>query len=303
MKESNMKKLLLSAITASLLLGTTAVAKEEAAKDATVKQVNTIAVNNAKEDAKSTEVKLAAEAIDSLKHAKDAFLALKQKDAKKATEELEKAIGKLEVILAAKDAPEFLPIDNVIRVQEFVGTAKDVDMAVKTAKDLLDDGKVQQARAILLPLTSEIDVTVVSLPLASYPDALKLAAKYVHDDQLDKAKEVLYIALSTFTEVTQVVPIPLFESADLIAAASRVAKENKTQALKYLDAASDALDVAEKLGYVSRSTTTYKVLHEEIEKVQKEIKGKNEAEKLFDSLKEKVKDFKAKVFSEKSEKK
>ena len=78
---------------------------------------------------------------------------------------------------------------------------------------------------------------------------------------------------------------------------------HKTQVLHYLDAASDALDVAEKLGYVSKSTTTYKVLHEEIEKVQEEIKGKNEAAKLFDSLKAKLKDFKEKVFSEKSEKK
>jgi len=298
-----MKKLLLSTVAASLLLGTPVVAKEEAAKDATVKQVNTIAINNAKEDAKSVQKKLASEAIDSLKHAQDAYLALKKKDAKKATEDLEKAIGKLEVILASEKAPKFLPIDNVIKVQEFVGTSKDVDLAVKRAKDLLDKGKVQQAREILIPLTSQIDITVVSLPLASYPDALKLAAKYVHDDQLDKATEVLHIALSTFTEVTQVVPIPLFESADLIAAASRVAKENKTQALEYLTAASDALDVAEKLGYVSKSTTTYKVLHEEIEKVQKEIKGKNEAEKLFDSLKAKLKDFKEKVFAEKSEKK
>jgi hypothetical protein len=36
-------------------------------------------------------------------------------------------------------------------------------------------------------------------------------------------------------------------------------------------------------------------LHEEIRKIQKEIKGKNEAEKLFEELKE----FKEKIFSEK----
>ncbi|SFZ98734.1 hypothetical protein MNB_SV-5-1407 [hydrothermal vent metagenome] len=298
-----MKKLLLSTITASLLLGTTVIAKEEVSKDATVKQVNTIAMNNAKEDAKNTQKKLVTEAIDSLKYAQNAYVALDKKDAKKATEDLEKAIGKLEVILAAKDAPKLLPVNNIINVHKFVGTSKDVELAVKTAKEFLDDGKVQQAREILLPLKSQIDITVVSLPLVSYPDALKLAAKYVHEEKLDKAKEVLYVALSSFTEVTQIVPIPLFESSDLIAAASKVAKENKTLALEYLDAASDSLDVAEKLGYVSRSTTTYKVLHEEIEKVQKEINGKNEAEKLFDSLKEKLKDFKAKVFSEKSEKK
>jgi len=187
----------------------------------------------------------------------------------------------------------------VIRVQEFVGSAKDVDLALKNVKSLLDDGKVQEARALMLPLVSEIDITVVSLPLVSYPDALKLAAKYIHDNKPDKAKEVLYIALSTFTEVTQVVPIPLLESTDLIAAASRVAKKDKERAIKYLDGASDALDVAEKLGYVSKSETTYKVLHEEIKKVQKEIRGKNEAEKLFDELKAKLKEFKEKMFSEK----
>ena len=297
-----MKQFLLSAITASLLLGTTAFAAEQASKDATVKQVHKVAVNNATEDAKNTQKKLVDEAIDSLEFAQDALLALDKKDAKQATEKIEKAIGKLEVILSAKDAPKFLPINNVVKVQEFMGTSKDIDIAVETAKDLLSEGKVQQARALILPLVSEIDITTVSLPLVSYPDALKLAAKYIHDEKLDKAKEVLGIALSTFAEVTHIVPIPLFESTELINSASRIAKEDKERALKYLDAASDALDIAEKLGYVSKSTTSYNVLHEEIKKVQKEIKGKNEAEKFFDSLSEKLKDFKIKIFSEKSEK-
>jgi len=259
-----MKKVLLSAITASLLLTTAGIAKEQAGKNATVKEVNKIAISNAKADAKSHEAKLASEAIESLKFAQNAVIALEHKDKKAATENLEKAIGKLEVIMAAKNAPKLLPIDNIIKVQEFVGTAKDVEKSVKMVKDLLDAGKVQEARALIAPLASEIDITVVNLPLASYPDALKLAASYVHDGKLEKAKEVLYIALSTFTEVTEVVPIPLLESADLISAASRVAKEDKAKALKYLEAASDALDVAEKLGYVSESTTTYKMLHDQI---------------------------------------
>ena len=294
-----MKKLLLSAIAASMLMGTGAVAKEQAAKDATVGEVNKIAISNAKEDARNNQAKLVMEAIESLKFAQTAVIALEHNDAKAATESLEKALGKLEVIMAAKDAPKLLPINNVIRVQEFVGTAEDVDKAVKAVKTLLDEGKVQEARALIAPLASEIDITVVNLPLASYPAALKLAASYVHDGKLDKAKEVLYIALSTFTEVTEVVPIPLLESTDLIAAASRIAKEDKTRALKYLDAASDALDVAEKLGYVSESETTYKMLHEKIKEVQKEIKGKNRAEKLFESLAQKLKEFKSKIISSK----
>jgi len=294
-----MKKMLLSAIAASLMLSTTGVAKEQAARNATVGEVNKIAISNAKEDARHSQEKLVQEAIESLKYAHSAVIDLEHKESEKATKNLEKAIGKLEVVLAVKDTPKLLPIDNMIRVQEFVGTGADIEKAVKTAKELLGNGKVQEARALIVPLVSEIDITTVSLPLASYPDALKLAAKYVHDNQIDKAKEVLYIALSTFTNVTKVVPIPLLESTDLVAAASRVAKEDRTRAIKYLDGASDALDIAEKLGYVSKSETTYKVLHEEIRKVQKEIKGKNKAEKLFEELKMKLKEFKEKMFSKK----
>jgi len=294
-----MKKVLLSAIAASLLLSTGAIAKTEAAKDATVKEVNHIAIKNAKEDANGKQPKLAQDAIASLKLAQHAVIALEHKDSKTAKEALEKAIGKLEVVLADKEAPKLLPIDSVVKVQEFVGSAKDVENAVKQVKELLDDGKVQEARTLMQPLASEIDITVVSLPLASYPDALKLAAKYIDDNKPEKAKEILYVALSTFTEVTQVVPIPLLESTDLIAAASRVAKTDKERAVKYLEGASDALDVAEKLGYVSKSATTYKMLHEEIKKVEKEVKGKNEAEKLFEDLGKKLKEFKEKIFSEK----
>jgi Asp-tRNA(Asn)/Glu-tRNA(Gln) amidotransferase C subunit len=292
-----MKKFLLSAVAASLLVSTGAIAKEVAAKDATVKEVNRIAVNNAKEDARNNQAKLVREAVESLKLAQMAVLALEHNDAEAATKHLEQALGKLEVIMAAKNAPKLLPVDNIIKVQEFIGTADDVEKTVKAVEDLLEKGRVQEARYLIAPLASEIDITTVNLPLATYPDALKLAASYIHDKKYDKAKEVLYIALSTFVNETQIIPIPLLESVDLITAASKIAKENKQLALTYLDAADKALDLAEALGYVSESETTYKALHEKIEEVRKEIKGKNKAEKLFESLIEKLKEFKSKVTS------
>ena len=295
-----MKKILLSTLVASLLM-TGVNAKETAAKDATVKQVNTIAVNNAKSEAKSNQASLVKEAIHSLKEAHDALVALEKKDAKLATSKLESALGKLEVILAAKDAPKLLPIDNVMIVNEFVGTSKEIETILNQVKVLLNKNKIQEARALMLPLQSEIDITVVSLPLVTYPDALKLAAKYVHSNELDKAHEVLVTALSTFTRVTEIVPIPLLKATDLIVASSVIAKEDKTRAIAYLDAASESLNVAEKLGYVSKSTTTYKALHEQIDTVKKEIEGPNKAEKIFAKLKESLKEFKEKVFSEKSD--
>ena len=294
-----MKKILLSTLVASLLVSGS-FAKETAAKGATVKQVNTIAVNNAKQDAKDHKAKLVQEAIDSLKYAHDALVALDKKDTKSAKANIEKALGKLDVVLASEHAPKLLPVDNVITVQEFVGTSKDAKAAVTLAGVLLADGKVQAAREILLPLKSEIDVTVVNLPLATYPDALKLAAKYINDGEVEKAKAVLATALSTFVEVTTVAPIPLLKAADLIAAATAIASEDTKQAKVYLSAAQEQLKLAEALGYVSKSDVTYKALDEAIDDIKDHITSK-EIKAKFDALKAKLKDFTSKIFSSKDE--
>ena len=294
-----MKKVILSAIAATMIVGVSAEAKVEGAPSATVKQINTATVKQAKSDALSHQKKMVQEAIDSLKNAHEALVLLDKKDKEGAVKSIEKALGKLEVILAAKTSPKLLPIKSYVVVNEFIGTSDGIKATVKLAKELLSGGKVQQARKILMPLTSEVDVTTVSLPLVSYPDALKLAAKYIHSDKISMAKEVLAIALNTFDETTVIVPLPLLKATDLIAAASNVAAKDKDLAIRYLNGASENLKVAEALGYVSKSTVTYQVLQDKIDAVKKEIKGKNKAEKLFESLKEKLADFKAKVFSPK----
>jgi len=292
-----MKRVILSTIAASLLMGGALYAEEKAPQNATAKQISDVAVRNAKGAAADKQVKLAQEAIDSLKAAHEALVALDKNDKEGATEAIAKALGKLEVILAAKDAPKFLPIKNYVVVNEFVGTSDGIKATVKLAQQWLDAGKIQLARKALMPLTSEVDITTVSLPLVSYPDALKLASTYIHSDKIEMAKEVLTIALNTFDETTVVIPLPLLKATDLIAAASDIAKENKDQAIIYLEAASESLKIAQALGYVSKSEVTYKALQDKIDEVKKEIRGKNKAEKLFESLKEKLADFKAKVFS------
>ncbi len=293
-----MKKLLLSTVVASLLVGTGLYAKSEIK---TIKEVNKGAVSHGTQDALASQKQLVKEAIDSLEYTSNALIALNKKDQKTAKTEIEKALGKLEVILSAKHAPKLLPVDSSVTMVEYIGTKKDVEKTVDAVKDLLDENKVQVARVLLNSLQSEIDVTVVSLPLATYPDALKLAAKYIHDNKLEKAKSVLEVALSTFDKTTTVIPLPLLKAADLINVSASLSKNGKKEdALKYLNAAEEQLDTAEALGYVSHSSNTYKSLHEVIKHVRKEVKGKNEAEKLYDELKAKLKDFKDEIFSEKA---
>ena len=292
-----MQKILFSTLVSSLLL--TSVATADTNKNLSSKEVSTQSTTTAISDAKSHQVALVKEALKSLELSAKALEDLNKNKTDEAKKDIELALGKLEAILVAKDTPKLLPIETQMVIKNFIGTADDVKKAVAEVKTLLNLNKVQEAGELLSSLQSEIDVNIVSLPLASYPDALKLASKYLIDGNPEKAKAILKVALSTFAQEEQIVPIPLINSMELVAIASKIAKEDKEQALKHLTMASDKLNKAEALGYISKSTTTYKILHEMITNTEKEIKGPNKAEKLFHELAEKLKEFKAKILSTK----
>jgi len=298
-----MKKTLLSTLVSTLLLSSVAIADEH--KNLTSQEVSAKATQTATTKAKDNKVKLVQEALESLKLSAKAVDELNQNKVDDAKKSIELALGKLESILVAEHTPKLLPIENQIVIKNFVGTSEDVKKALAEVKKLLALGKVQEAGELLISLQSEIDITTVSLPLASYPDALKLASKYLIEKHPAKAKHVLEIALNTFAQDEQIIPIPLINALELVHVASTIAKNDKEQALKHLAMAKDDLKKAELLGYVSSSTTTYKQLEDLIEKTEKEVKGPNKAEKLFKELGEKLKEFKEKILStnDKNEKK
>jgi ribonuclease HII len=283
-----MKKFILSVATAALLCSTHVMAKTSA-------EVSTQAVSDAKTEAKKNEVPVIKGAVEAVVLTQKVLVDLDKNDTKSAIKDLEDAIGKLEVVLAAEKAPKLLPIDASITAVEYLGGVKEIKKNIDTVKDLIDDGKVQEARKLLNTLQSEIDIISVNLPVSSYPDALKLAAKYLHDNKPEQAKAVLVAALNTMVEQVVVIPIPVLKADALIVAASKIAKEDKEQALKHLAQAKVELEKAKLLGYTSKSDVTYKALNEAIEKTEKEIKGKNKAEKLFEDLIKKIKSFKEKI--------
>jgi len=291
-----MKKLFLSSLVAISLLGTQAIALDANASSSAVSK-SAIVKGKKVANAKKDDLKIVKEAVESIKLVGDVLVQLNQNKKDEAIKTLEKAIGKIEVVLSNPKAPALLPIDSRVIVQEFAGSAYDVQTAVITAEALLNKKRVQDARAIITHLVDEIDFTTINLPLATYPVALKEAAKYLHDNKIEQAKAVLAHTLSTFVNVTTVTPIGILEAQSLIAAASKIAKTDKELALSHLAAAKEALKKSEALGYTSRSDTTYKMLNDAISKIEKEIKGKNKAEKLFEDLIAKLKEFKEKALT------
>jgi len=289
-----MKKLFLSSLVAISLLGTQAIALDANASSSAVSK-SAIAKGKKVANAKKDDVKIIKEAVESIKLVGDVLVQLNQNKKDEAIKTLEKAIGKIEVVLSNPKAPALLPIDSRVIVKEFAGSAYDVETAVITAEALLNKKRVQDARAIITNLVDEIDFSTINLPLATYPVALKEAAKYLHDNKVEQAKAVLAQTLSTFVNVTTVTPIGILEAQSLIAAASKIAKKDKKLALSHLAQAKEALKKSEALGYTSRSDTTYKMLNDAISKIEKEVKGKNKAEKLFEDLIAKLKEFKEKA--------
>jgi hypothetical protein len=297
-----MKTLSLSVILASVLL-TSSLSASSVNSSSDIKAVNKSTVNKEAQNSKILKKLLVKEALSSLKYTKLALSDLSKKDTKSATTNIQKALDELKIVLNAKNAPDFLPIDSQMSMNEYLGTKQEVDKTIKLVKSLLDDNKVQDARVILDTMKSEIDVKVVSLPLVTYPDALKLAKNYLKVNKIEKAKNVLSIALSTFDENTTIIPIPLVKASELIDMSQKLAKNGKKEeALKYINAAEDSLYIGEKLGYISKSNKSYSNLHESIQKIKTEINGKNKPEKLFSSLKQDIKSFKDKILSPKKTK-
>lgn len=281
-----MKKLLLSVALAGIM------ATNLVAADAKTNQVSSNAVTKAEQKAQNTEIK---EAVRAIKYTQDALFYLGNKKIDKAKESLKKAIGELAVVLNSPNPPYLLPVDIQIEAYEFNGDLKKIEILKKEAKTLLLSNKIPEARNILNTLRSEIVIKTINLPLATYPAALNLAIKYINENKIKEAIEVLSMALSTLVEIDNITPIPLIKAQALIEEANKT--KDKKQAIKYLKEAKNQLIIAEALGYTSKSSTTYKMLKEKIEKIEKEIKKGRDTTSLFEELIQKIKDFKEKAIN------
>ncbi|WP_456478945.1 YfdX family protein [Nautilia sp.] len=284
-----MKKLLTSVVVAGLLVS------GSMAADTKTNSVSKNAVVKAEQKAQSTQ--LIKEAIRAIQYTQDALIYLNNKKNDKAKESLKKAVGELAVVLNSPNAPYLLPVDVQINAYQFVGDVDKIKTLTSEAKDLLKENKIPQAREILNSLRSEIVIKTVNLPLATYPAALNLAIKYINEGKVKEAKDVLAMALSTLVEVDNIIPIPLIKAQALAEEASKTVKKDKKQALKYLDEAKHQLILAEALGYTSTSDTTYKMLKDEIAKLESEIHKGHKTGSIFSDLISKLKEFKEKAIS------
>jgi len=182
-----------------------------------------------------------------------------------------------------------VPIENDVIAYRYNGGPKSIELATSLAKKALSNHQVQFARDTLMPLKDEIDINTHYLPMDLYPQSTKIAAKLLNKGKTKEALQELILGLSTIVGDEVVVPIPLLAAQDLVVTASKIDKKKKKEALALLDQAKVELKKALLLGYTSKHSDEYKNLTKLINGVEKEIKGKNRVEKLYEELKNKFK--------------
>jgi hypothetical protein len=198
---------------------------------------------------------LLADATGAIQETQAALKHLDEGKTKEALAALERATGKLDIILARDPKLELAPAGVAVVTYDVQGGLDAVKKVRKQAEDAMAVGRLQEARRLLKNLASETVISVTNIPLATYPDAIKSAVKLIDQNKKDEAKRVLQTALNTQVVTDTVIPLPVVKAQEALKSAESLAeKKNRTQddndRLKAsMDQARDQLEFAQALGY------------------------------------------------------
>ncbi|EDM23878.1 YfdX family protein [Caminibacter mediatlanticus] len=234
--------------------------------------------------------KITQEAVEAINLVTSVIEALDNKDKNKAIETIEKALGKLEVLVARDPNLQVVPVDVKEQVIDFPGTVDDVEAAKTEIVALIKAGEVQLARDIMLNLASELDIYVTALPIGTYPVVLKAIIPLIEQEKFEEAKKLIIEALETLVIEKIVIPLPILRAEQAIIRANELANKenpNKDELKELLAYAKEQLQLAEVLGY-GKVEIDYKDLYEEIEKLEKILASDESTEDIFKTLKEKL---------------
>ncbi len=290
-----------------LFAGTVTASEQEkqlSTKEGCSKVEQQVKSNTRQEEGKkrNTIVKEAVTALSEIKHA---VAALEKKNKQEALDALAEVTGKLDIIIAREPALAHAPIDLRVETYDLVTTVDAVKKSVKTARELLGDGEVQQARMLLAGMASEIDFIVTSIPLAVYSDGIKSIAKLVDEEQYEQALTGLYDLLSILVIRKDVMPLPILRAEELLKKAEELAEtkdrteEQNTSLETLLDDTRTQLEMAQALGYGDKKE--YREFYRQIKEIKKKTENSHFGKGFMDSLKNSLSSFKAKIFGSAAE--
>ena len=239
---------------------------------------------NKRSEEKTTDKRkeIVSEAVSTLRETQDALKLLDDGKNKEALAALERATGKLEIVLARDPKVSLVPTDVRVVTRDIYGSLDSIREAKVNAEKALRDGRVQEARNLLAALASETVISTTNIPLATYPGALKEAAKLVDNNKPAEAKSVLQTALDTLVVTDVTVPLPvvaakinLEKAQELSKKKNRTQQENK-ELTERVTAADTQIKYAQELGYGQKAD--FDSFHKQIAEIKaKTADGKSGA--------------------------
>ena len=231
------------------------------------------------------------EAVAAIEQTSSAIKAIADNKVDEALAAIERATGKINLLLARNPATALVPVSFEVEIVDAAPPDLKEIRRRAAAAELAVGGKAfPAARVLLESLASEIRVRIYTLPLATYPEALKNAARLLDEKKTKEASTVLLTALNTLVEIDQATPLPLALAQAAIDAAQQMRDKDKEVAQKHLALARTELERAKELGYAGKDPE-YAALGKSIKDLEKQLKSGGETGSLFASLKQKISAF------------
>jgi hypothetical protein len=231
------------------------------------------------------------DAIQAVEETRRALQALADGKTDDAVAAIERATGKIDVLTARHPEAALLPVDASAYV---IDTAPAELDAIKSRADLAVDCAMFRdfptTRVVLAGLISEIRIRTFRLPLATYPTALREAARLLDEKKFEQARAWIETALNTLVVVDRVIPLPLLLARAAIEAAEDLRDRDREAARRVLGVGRTELERAMELGYALRDDE-YKTLHRTISDLEKQLKGTENTTSAFAKLKERLAEF------------
>ncbi|HEV2319908.1 MAG TPA: YfdX family protein [Verrucomicrobiae bacterium] len=241
-----------------------------------------------KEAEQTAEKNLDQDAIAAIEATGKAIQAIADGKTDEALSEIEQATGKIDVLMARNPATALVPVSVTV---EIIDSAPSDISAIRAragdAEIAMDNRDYPAARVLLESLTSEIRVRTSNLPLATYPDALKEAARLLDQKKPKEADTVVLTALNALVTIDQVTPLPVAVARTDIGQAQALREKDKKKAEELLTLAQNQLERARELGYAGEDPE-YASLSKSISELEEQVESHGDTTSAFAELKEKV---------------
>jgi hypothetical protein len=238
---------------------------------------------------------LLADATSAIQETQAALKYLDDGKPKEALSALERATGKLDVILARDPKLDLAPAGVGVVTYDVQGGLDAVKQVRKQAQNLMDAGQLQEARHLLKNLASETVISVTNIPLATYPDAIKKAVKLIDENKKDDAKRVLQTALNTQVITETIIPLPVVKAQESLKTAETLSekkdrsKDENERLQSSMDQARSQLEFAQALGYGTKKD--FDKLYQELAEIRDKTADNKFGTGFFAKIKALIADF------------